>query len=353
MPVGLLASYYSLDTGAELHLFFPACPADFNVQGEPLQLKFVRPDAFQNPCFNGSSNRKLPLVSAVILLCGFLALPKCARSQVDAGPLKADSPSAAEQPPATGMEWSSEAASVAPGKVPWLSEINPPPLADAGAKFSSSLGSARFGLPVESGSTEQAQARPVTEDHPKSPAQEFIVEGLISYGNYRLFGTGYDEKLFTAGVEYDRHSWDYFLKAQVDYVAEFLPFVLLDKPLSTNIYAYPTNPVAISKQTREYVPGVGIFPIGFRMQWRSNRSIKPYLEAKGGMLGFTKKVPSSQATYENFSFQAATGIQVKMTDRWGLRLGLFSDFHFSDAFIVEINPGLDVMNANLGLSYHF
>jgi hypothetical protein len=71
------------------------------------------------------------------------------------------------------------------------------------------------------------------------------------------------------------------------------------------------------------------------------------------MLGFTKKVPSSQATYENFSFQDATGIQVKMTDRWGLRLGLFSDFHFSDAFIVQLNPGLDVMNANLGLSDHF
>jgi hypothetical protein len=36
-----------------------------------------------------------------------------------------------------------------------------------------------------------------------------------------------------------------------------------------------------------------------------------------------------------------------------LRLGLFSDFHFSDDFIVAVNPGLDVMNANLGLSYHF
>jgi len=39
--------------------------------------------------------------------------------------------------------------------------------------------------------------------------------------------------------------------------------------------------------------------------------------------------------------------------KMGLRLGLFSDFHFSDDFIVAVNPGLDVMNANLGLSYHF
>jgi hypothetical protein len=318
-----------------------------------LQFKFVRTDAFQNSWFNGASSRNLPRLSAVILLCGLLAPPKCARSQVGASPFTADSRSAAKQPPAIQMANSSAPALVAPGKVQWLSEMNPPPVDQTLAKLSSSLASPRFRPPVGSESAEDAQARQGTEDHAKSPAQELILEGLVSYGNYRLFGTGYDEKLFTAGVEYDRHSWDYFLKAQVDYVAEFLPFVLLDKPLNTNIYGYPTNPIAISKQTREYVPGVGIYPIGFRMQWRSNRSIKPYLEAKGGILGFTKKVPSSQATYENFSFQSATGVQVKVSDRWGLRLGLFSDLHFSDAFIVEINPGLDVMNANLGLSYHF
>ena len=47
------------------------------------------------------------------------------------------------------------------------------------------------------------------------------------------------------------------------------------------------------------------------------------------------------------------GVQVKVDDRWGVRLGLFGDFHFSNAFIVPANPGLDVMNANLALSYHF
>jgi hypothetical protein len=47
------------------------------------------------------------------------------------------------------------------------------------------------------------------------------------------------------------------------------------------------------------------------------------------------------------------GVQVKIKENWGLRLGLFSDFHFSNAFIVPTNPGLDVMNANLGISYHF
>jgi len=219
--------------------------------------------------------------------------------------------------------------------------------------LSSTSSSAEMVVPAEAdgAAANEGQVRVVTQERPNTVEQELIVEGLVSYGNYRIFASGYDEKLFTAGIEYDRHSWGTFLNAQMDYVAEFLPFVLLDKPLKTDIWG---NPVPLNqKNIREYVPGVGIFPIGFRMQWRGNKAIKPYLEAKGGMIGFTKKVPSTEATYENFSFQSATGIQMKMSDRWGLRLGLFSDFHFSDAFIVPVNPGLDVMNANLGLSYHF
>jgi hypothetical protein len=185
--------------------------------------------------------------------------------------------------------------------------------------------------------------------------QELIFEGLISYGNYTIFASGYDEKLFTAGVEYDRHSWGHFLKSQMDYVAEVLPFVLLDKPLCVDRYGNPCGPGPRSqdKLDRQYVPGIGISPIGFRWQWRSNTAIRPYLELKGGMLGFTKKVPAAAAAYENFSLQSAMGVQIKMNERWGLRLGLFSDFHFSNGFIVPNNPGIDVMNANLGLSYHF
>ncbi len=196
------------------------------------------------------------------------------------------------------------------------------------------------------------QVREVTQERlGTKPEQELIIEGLVSYGNYKIFASGYDEKLFTAGVEYDRHSWGYFLKARVDYVAEFLPFVLLDKPLKVDIYGNPSP--KSQKNIREYVPGLGFSPIGFRMQWRSNKAIRPYLEAKGGVICFTKKVPSTEASYENFSLQSAGGVQVKVGERWGLRLGLFSDFHFSNDFVVPINDGLDVMNANLGLSYHF
>jgi hypothetical protein len=205
------------------------------------------------------------------------------------------------------------------------------------------------GAPAASGQV----VREVTQEKPVEPMrQELIIEGLYSYGNYKIFASGFDMKLFDAGIEYDRHTWGYFLKAQMDYVAEFLPFVLLDKPLKTDIFGNP-QPGRTGKYNRQLVPGIGFSPIGFRLLWRSKKTIKPYLEAKGGVLLFDKKVPSSEATYESFSLQSATGVQVKLNEKWGVRLGLFSDFHFSDAFIVPVNPGLDVMNANLGVSYHF
>jgi hypothetical protein len=219
-----------------------------------------------------------------------------------------------------------------PGKnlfpvTPTLAEIVTPPEMDAASRSEATVTTAaRSKVPVES---------------------ELIVEGLASYGHYKIFASGSDCKLYTAGVEYDRHSWGNFLKARVDYVAEFLPVVLLYAPVTQDIWGTPTSP------NKHIVPGVGIAPIGFRMLWRDHKAIMPYLEAKGGILGFTQKVLSQEATYVDFSLQSATGVKVKMNQRLDLRLGLFSDFHFSDDFIVPVNPGIDVMNANLGLVYHF
>jgi hypothetical protein len=89
------------------------------------------------------------------------------------------------------------------------------------------------------------------------------------------------------------------------------------------------------------------------MMWRSGKAVKPYLTVKGGVLAFDKKVLSTEATYVNFSLQDTIGVQARLTRRLDVRLGLFGDVHFSNAFMVPVNPGLDVMNANLGLSYHF
>jgi hypothetical protein len=182
----------------------------------------------------------------------------------------------------------------------------------------------------------------------KAPVESnLVIEALASYGHYKIFASGSGCKLYTAGVEYDRHSFGRFLGARFDYVAEFLPVVLLYAPKTQDIWGTATSP------EHKIVPAIGISPIGIRWLWRDKKAVRPYLMGKGGMLGFTQKALSQKGTYENFSLQSAVGLNVEMNPKWDLRLGLFSDFHFSNAFIVPVNPGLDVMNANLGLSYNF
>jgi hypothetical protein len=185
-----------------------------------------------------------------------------------------------------------------------------------------------------------------TQRAEQPPESELIVEGQGSFGNYKIFAAGEDSKFFTSGVEYERHSWGKFLGAQVYYVGEFLPFVLLDEPSKLDYFG---NSQTTSKQL---VPGIGIIPIGFRLLWLHDRAVKPYLMAKGGIFGFTKKVLSPHATYEDFTFHAEIGFQIRMTQRVDFRMGA-GDLHFSNAFITPSNPGLDVMAWDGGICYRF
>lgn len=180
--------------------------------------------------------------------------------------------------------------------------------------------------------------------HPRPAESELTFEGQGSFGNFKLFAAGEDSKLFTSGVEYDRHSWGCLLGAQVYYVAEFLPFVLLDEPADLNYYG-------ITRSTaKQIVPGMGITPIGFRMLWRDGKAIKPYLIGKAGMLAFTQKAESPNASYENIGLRGEFGAQIRLSRRVDLRMGM-GYYHFSNAFIVPSNPGLDVMSYMGGIAW--
>ncbi|MGA9671584.1 MAG: hypothetical protein WBQ94_20405, partial [Terracidiphilus sp.] len=175
---------------------------------------------------------------------------------------------------------------------------------------------------------------------------EIIYEGMTSYGNYKVFGAAENAKLYTAGVEYDRELWPHFLRARVDYVTEFLPVLLLSQPMKTDVWGNTLS------AARKRVPGAGVTPIGFRMLWRDGRRWMPYFDTKASVLGFTQKALSPDATYENWSFHCTGGVKVKLAGRYDLRVGILSDLHFSNAFVVRSNPALDVMNVDVGVVYH-
>ncbi len=197
--------------------------------------------------------------------------------------------------------------------------------------------------PCTVGKRERAAAKKAGEKQPVE--SEMIFEGQGSFGNYKIFAQGSDSKLFTSGVEYDRHSWGCLLKAQVDYVAEFLPFVLLDEPAQLTYYGTPET------TNKRLIPGIGITPVGFRLLWRDGKAIKPYLMAKGGFLIYSQKALSPYASYVNISLQSDIGVQIRLSPKLDLRMGM-GDYHQSNAFVVPSNPGLDVMSWTSGISYH-
>lgn len=198
-------------------------------------------------------------------------------------------------------------------------------------------------VPCKVDKAERAAAKRQGEKRPVE--SQIVFENQGSFGNYKIFAQGEDSKLFTTGVEYDRHSWGCLLKAQVDYVAEFLPFVLLDEPAALNYYGVPLT------TNKQHVPGVGITPIGFLLLWRKGATIQPYMMAKGGFLVFSQKAESPNASYENISLRSEIGLQIRFSPRIDLRFGM-GDYHFSNAFVVPSNPGLDVMSYMGGIVLH-
>jgi opacity protein-like surface antigen len=191
-------------------------------------------------------------------------------------------------------------------------------------------------------SGQESAQEPVREKQPVE--SELIIEGEGSVGHFHIFADSWWSELYTGGIEYDRHSWNYFLKSQMDWVAELLPLTILRQPSDTDAFGDALS------QARYINPGVGIFPIGLRMKWRYDKGWQPYFIAKGGMLFFAHKALSKDAARENFGLQIGLGMQRRLTKRVDMRAG-FEYFHFSDAFVVPSNPGLDSMAYDGGIVY--
>lgn len=178
----------------------------------------------------------------------------------------------------------------------------------------------------------------------QSPESELTFEDLNSVGHYHVFATGRWSYLHVAGLEYDRHSWGKFIGAQMDYVAEFLPVVILRDPADADVWGSPQS------TAHKTVPGLGISPVGLRILWRDGKEWEPYFTVKGGLIGFTQKVLSPFASYQDFTLQENIGLQFRLNRQWDLRAGL-GDFHFSNAFAEPSNPGIDEMTYGAALSY--
>ena len=179
------------------------------------------------------------------------------------------------------------------------------------------------------------------------PERELGFEGMGSVGHYHIFANSWWSNLYLGGAEYFRHSWGHAVGARLDYTGA-VTGVVLRQPADASFWGnFPHN----KPMPREYVGGLSVAPIGIRMQWLSNRAVRPYLLGRGGAMGTTKKALSVNGSYLNWSLQMGTGVQFRLSQRWDGKVG-WQFFHFSNGFIVPSNPGLDSMGYTVGLNYH-
>lgn len=181
---------------------------------------------------------------------------------------------------------------------------------------------------------------------PHHPVEsEIAIESLNSVGHIHLFSDEWFSYINLGAVEYDRHSWGRAIGADVDYAGEILPVIILREPSVTDVYGDRLGP------GRETVYGIGILPIGARLMWFSHGYVKPFYAIKAGMTGYTKKVFSKYASYQDFALDQSVGVQFRLNERMDLRTA-FGFLHQSNGFVVPSNPGLDEMNWSAGLSFH-
>jgi Lipid A 3-O-deacylase (PagL) len=196
--------------------------------------------------------------------------------------------------------------------------------------------------PVE---TEAGAIKVMPQEKPRVES-ELAAATMISYGNYRIFGAAPRCNVWATGVEYSRHSWGHLLKARVDYMVEILPFVILSEPAKADFWGNPESP------DQQLVHGLALSPFGFRFLWRGNRTVKPFLIGKAGVIAFPKKILSPDSTYANFNFQGDFGLAIRMSDRVDLRMSPVVYFHVSNGYLAASNPGFDQLGAKFGVSYH-
>jgi hypothetical protein len=188
---------------------------------------------------------------------------------------------------------------------------------------------------------------PAVQTGRSGPAQELTTATMVSYGNYRVFGAAPQANVYAQGIEYDRNTWGYHVKAQIDYVVEFLPVAILSQPRVENFWGGAESPDNV------LVPGFGFTPFGFRFLWRRGCRVQPYMMGKAGGIFFAQPALSPASSRLNFNFQGEFGVEVPVSEHLQLRLVPMEYFHVSNGYLMPSNPGMDQLAGKFGLSYRF
>lgn len=178
-----------------------------------------------------------------------------------------------------------------------------------------------------------------------APKSAFAIETGSSVGNIHICCFADNRRLSLYELEYDRR-WGRFLGSEADYVGAFLPLVVVNEPAK---YGIDSRALTTARQNHY---GVGLAPLGVRLMWRSEKSLRPYLVARSGIMYFANRILSAESMKLNFFPQYGAGVERSLASGLNLRLE-YNDVHISNGDVAQRNPGIDFMYINAGLAFQF
>jgi lipid A 3-O-deacylase len=111
-------------------------------------------------------------------------------------------------------------------------------------------------------------------------------------------------------------------------------------------YAVDVIPVFLVMQTTNTAYGCGVDPFALKWNFASHRSIVPYVEIGAGALFTNVKVPEG-TSHVNFTPTGAFGVHfLRGKYNWSAEVRYL---HISNAGISRPNPGINTIQARLGL----
>lgn len=156
---------------------------------------------------------------------------------------------------------------------------------------------------------------------------EFSFWAGFAFDSYRLWGKMPDAKIRSAGVRYNRK-------------LVYKKKLILEYNTSASLYSKYTYPSSLDQNSRTSLSGFGISPLGFQVNFVSNKRVQPFLNTSTGMMLLNKRFPDIRGKRVNFTFGAGGGIEILLSESVSLSAGI-KYHHLSNGDRGKINPGID------------
>ncbi|MFB6247356.1 MAG: acyloxyacyl hydrolase [Salinibacter sp.] len=160
------------------------------------------------------------------------------------------------------------------------------------------------------------------------------VLGALRSGRLSLLGLRYTQTLIpTAGQAPSQ-----FEAPTLTYTADLIPVARLHVPKDAMpaLFVFDAPPERGALSTY----GIGAYPLGLRVTFRSRGRIRPFVAGHTGGLYFFESVPDQRGRQFNFAVGVGAGVRVVLPHRLSMTLG-YRYHHLSNGFRGSINPGLD------------